>query len=129
MEWMTMPYRRYADFSGRSRRKEFWMFQLFQFIVMIVLAVPMLALAPSGPTEVGGTPPISMFFILVLFVFALVNFIPALAVTVRRLHDQDLSGWFYFLSFIALVGGLILLYLMVVEGTQGANRYGPDSKY
>lgn len=65
----------------------------------------------------------------VLFgVFVLASLIPAIAVQVRRFHDQDRSGWFVLLNFIPYIGGIVVLVFMCLEGTKGPNRYGPDPK-
>ena len=64
----------------------------------------------------------------VLGVFALASIIPAIAVQVRRFHDQDKSGWFVLLNFIPIIGGLIVLVMMFLDGTPGPNRFGPDPK-
>lgn len=120
MEYMFMPLQRYADFSGRSRRKEYWMFLLGVIIVAIVLAIIEAVLGLDG--MVGGLyGPLTLLLVLVIF-------IPSLAVQVRRFHDQDKSGWFVLLGFIPLVGGLIVLVFMLLEGTRGPNQYGPDPK-
>lgn len=130
LEWMLMPYKRYADFSGRSRRKEYWMFALFQFIIAIILS----ALLFSGGMSVDpttGAPAVGTTFYIgvgLLVIFGLASFIPALAVMVRRFHDQDKSGWFALLSFIPYVGGLIVLVFMCLDGTRAPNRFGPDPK-
>jgi uncharacterized membrane protein YhaH (DUF805 family) len=125
MEYMFMPLRRYADFSGRSRRKEYWMFILFVVIVEVILYAAMFAGADlsTGQLSAGAMVPL-----LILMVFALGIFIPSLAVIVRRLHDQDKSGWMFLLVFIPLVGPIILIVFMCIEGTRGPNRYGPDPK-
>jgi len=125
MEWMLMPLKRYADFSGRSRRKEYWMFTLGYVLVLIVLGGlggTLGAFDPSGG-EVVGTVILAL-----IGIFVLALFIPALAVQVRRFHDQDKSGWFVLLGFIPYVGGLIVLVFMLLEGTKGDNRFGPDPK-
>ena len=126
MEWMLMPYRRYADFSGRSRRQEFWMFQLLVFLVVVVLqivgGVGIAVGGDSGGGVLGG------MFMLLFAVFALGSLIPSLAVTVRRLHDTDKSGWMILLGLIPLVGSIILLVFYCTEGTRGPNRFGPDPK-
>jgi uncharacterized membrane protein YhaH (DUF805 family) len=120
MEWMLMPLKRYAEFSGRSRRKEYWMFVLGVFIAAIVLSIIEGALGLSG--MVGGVygPLTTIFFLAVL--------IPSIAVQIRRFHDQDKSGWFLLLALIPFVGGLIVLVFMCLEGTRGPNRFGPDPK-
>ena len=132
MDWMLMPLRRYADFSGRSRRKEYWMFTLFILLVYAVLGT-LIAMGGlfSSMADPAATPQISAIGwigIALLGIFALGIFIPALAVIVRRLHDQDKSGWFILLQFIPYIGGIIILIFMCIEGTKGENRYGPDPK-
>lgn len=118
MEWMLLPLKRYADFSGRSRRKEFWMFALGVFIAEIVVSLVERVLGLSG--MIGGVyGPLMLILVLGLLV-------PNLALGVRRLHDQDKSGWFLLLAFIPLIGGIILLVFFCLEGTKGPNRFGPD---
>lgn len=120
MEWMTLPLKRYADFSGRSRRKEYWMFFLFIIIVAVVIGAIEGVLGLNG--MIGGLyGPLSMIFILGILV-------PSIAVQVRRFHDQDKSGWFVLLGLIPFVGGLAVLVFMCLEGTKGPNRFGEDPK-
>lgn len=128
MEWMLMPLRSYADFSGRSRRKEYWMFFLLIFIIGVVLGlITGRFTGISDPTNAFQMATWSSSSIL-LGLFYLAIFIPALAVQVRRFHDQDKSGWLVLLNFIPFIGGLIVLVFMCLEGTHGANRFGPDPK-
>jgi uncharacterized membrane protein YhaH (DUF805 family) len=124
MEWMIMPLKRYADFSGRSRRKEYWMFVLFQILVLFPLMAVGFVLGDLSDGGEGG----SILFLLLVGAFGLVFFIPSLAVQVRRFHDQDKSGWFILLGLIPYLGGLILLIFMCLEGTRGHNRFGADPK-
>ena len=120
MEWMLMPLRRYADFSGRSRRKEYWMFILGMIIAVVALSIVEGILGLSG--MVGGVyGPLTTIALLGLI-------IPGIAVQVRRFHDQDKSGWFVLLGLIPFVGGLIVLVFMCLEGTKGPNRFGADPK-
>lgn len=112
MEWFLKVIRQYADFNGRARRKEYWMFFLFNIIFSIVV---------SMIDGFLGT------FILGIF-YALALFIPGLAVAVRRLHDTGKSGWWLFIGFVPLIGFIWLLVLMMTEGDQGDNEYGPDPK-
>jgi uncharacterized membrane protein YhaH (DUF805 family) len=132
MEWMLMPYKRYVDFSGRSRRKEYWMFALLFAIVyavcyaLILTGIP--SVDPATGQMTGGGGALATVGTALLAIFALGSFIPALAVMVRRFHDQDKSGWFVLLSLIPFVGSLIVLVFMCLEGTKGANRFGPDPK-
>lgn len=128
MEWMLMPLRRYADFSGRSRRKEYWMFFLLIFIIGVTLGlITGTFTATSDPTNAFQMATWSSSSIL-LGLFYLAIFIPALAVQVRRFHDQDKTGWLVLLNFIPFIGGLIVLVFMCLEGTHGENRFGPDPK-
>ena len=118
MDWMLMPLRRYTDFQGRSRRKEYWMFLLGVIIAVLLISLIEGALGLSG--MVGGVyGPLTVLFFLAIIV-------PSIAVQVRRFHDQDKSGWFVLLSLIPIIGGLIVLVFMLLEGTRGPNRFGPD---
>ena len=99
MNWMFLPLKRYAEFSGRSRRMEYWMFQLFLFLVYIALMVLMMIVG-GGAMMTGGDPGAMMaaggaaLIIGGLYMlFALAMLIPSLAVSVRRLHDTNRSGW------------------------------------
>ncbi len=121
MEWMLLPLKRYADFSGRSRRKEYWMFALGLFILYIVVFAIGAMLGGRGE---GGTP--SMLPSVLFMIVALALLLPSLAVQVRRFHDQDKSGWMVLLGLIPIVGGLIVLVFMCLPGTVGTNRFGPD---
>ena len=125
MDWMLMPLKRYADFNGRSRRKEYWMFSLFTLIVYAVLYALMIMGTDFQNGELGA---LGMLAACLLFVFGLGVLVPSIAVAVRRFHDQDKSGWFVLLVFIPFVGGLIMLVFMCLEGTRGPNRFGEDPK-
>jgi uncharacterized membrane protein YhaH (DUF805 family) len=118
MNWMLLPLKRYAEFSGRSRRMEYWMFQLFMFLVYMAMVVLMMVVGggammmasgdPSGALAAGG----AVMLIFGLYcVFALAMFIPSLAVSVRRLHDTNRSGWWILAPIagyaIMVVGGLM----------------------
>jgi uncharacterized membrane protein YhaH (DUF805 family) len=128
MDWMLMPLRRYADFSGRSRRKEYWMFALGVTLATIILCILAVLLGGGlqGMAESGGM--IAGPFPFVFGIFWLALIVPAIAVQVRRFHGQDKSGWFVLLNLIPYVGGLIVLVFMFLEGTRGLNRFGPDPK-
>ena len=144
MRWMFLPLKRYADFSGRSRRMEYWMFILFTTLVGVVLAGPaifsLIAASETDPLLVD-TDPFAAFGTLgsaglgIYGLFALAVFIPSIAVTVRRLHDRDMSGWWYLGvivgGMIPLVGFIITIAFVVImflPGTDGPNRFGPDPK-
>ena len=109
MNWMIVPLKRYLDFSGRSPRIEYWMFQLFYILSLIVLVLVF-------PEDTA---------VILASIFLIGTFLPMLAVSIRRFHDQDRSGWFILLSFIPVVGGIILIVFMCLPGTPGNNTYGP----
>ena len=117
MEYMLMPLRRYADFSGRSRRMEFWMWQVFKFLVVIAFWIVMIALVgssmmtagdPSALMAVGG---VAMILWLLMMLFFLAILIPDIAVTVRRLHDTERTGWWILAPLapylLVIVGGVM----------------------
>lgn len=129
MEWMLMPYRRYADFTGRSRRKEYWMFVLFTFIVLMGCMALMFAGGMAADASADAAPgPLFWLGVVILAVWGIGSFIPSIAVQVRRFHDQDKSGWMVLLAFIPYVGSLIVFIFMCIEGTRGPNRFGNDPK-
>lgn len=119
MGWFIQAWMRAAEFSGRSRRKEYWMFTLFNGIVVLsaVLAVPLIS--PSGWTRPLRT---------VLWAYIWVQVVPYLSLTVRRLHDVGKSGWWYFITLIPLIGAIYLLILMCTDSDAGWNEYGQCPK-
>ena len=123
MEWYLKVVRdNYANFEGRARRQEYWMFILFNFIITFLLYIPtIIGIAMESET-------IMFIGLGLVILYSLAIFIPSLAVVVRRLHDQDKSGWYYFVGLIPFIGGIWLLILMVTEGTSGPNQYGEDPK-
>jgi len=113
MNWYLKVLKQYADFNGRARRKEYWMFELFNIIIVMILAVIDTLLGTDG-------------VLLVLYVLSV--FIPSIAVTVRRLHDTGRSGWWILIDFVPLVGPIWLFVLMVLDSQPGENQYGPNPK-
>ena len=133
MGWMLLPYKRYFDFSGRSRRKEYWMFFLFVIIVELIIAALLFSQIPLNAYGMmdwpaGGIGAGTYALVAVAFIFGLGTIIPQIAVQVRRFHDQDKSGWFVLLNLIPYVGFLIVFVFMCIEGTRGPNRFGADPK-
>jgi uncharacterized membrane protein YhaH (DUF805 family) len=104
---------KYADFSGRARRSEYWWFFLANFIVSIVAAIL---------DQAVGFP-------LLQIVLGLALLIPGIAVGVRRLHDTGRSGWWLLIAFVPFVGVIILVVLLCLDGQPGPNNYGPSPKY
>ena len=142
MEWALLPFRKFADFTGRARRREYWLFMLL--VVLVFAAVYVVedildlrrAIGPYG---------------LLTTLYQLAILLPMLAVGARRLHDTDRTGWWQLVAFgplllsmslpfaglhrpalvlsvIALIGLVVLLVLAVLEGKTGPNRYGPDPR-
>ncbi|MBB4606893.1 uncharacterized membrane protein YhaH (DUF805 family) [Xanthomonas arboricola] len=127
MEWMLLPLKRYADFNGRSRRKEYWMFMLLQAIVLLVLG-GLFGIAAALMGGENGPGALAWLVAAVIGIVVLALIVPSIAVTVRRLHDQGKSGWFYLISLVPYVGGFIVLVFMCLEGTPGPNEYGENPK-
>jgi len=119
MNWYLKVLKQYADFSGRARRKEYWMFLLFNIIFCIVAII----LDNILGIVVGGTPYGAIYFL-----YALLVFIPSFAVGVRRLHDIGKSGWMLLISLIPIIGGIWLLVLTLRNGDAEDNQYGTDPK-
>lgn len=103
-------YSNYATFSGRASRSEYWFFALYHTLVVLVCFV----LIPSG------------LGIMLLWLSGIGNFLPALSVLVRRLHDTDHSGWWYWIGLVPLVGVILLLVWLCTRGTAGDNRFGSN---
>ena len=127
MHWMLMPLRRYAEFSGRSRRKEYWMFFLLNLLISLAVWMLLALTFIAGLSEEAMMTVMTPVFILYAIV-ALALVIPGIAVTIRRLHDTDRSGWTLLLALIPLVGAIVLLVFYCTEGTPGPNRFGADPK-
>lgn len=109
----TCLLEKYVNFNGRARRSEYWYFCLFQVIVVWIVMGICLA--------IGGIEWIAN-------ILSLAFFLPALGVSVRRLHDVGKSGWWYLIAFVPLVGGIYLLYLSCKDSEYGENEYGPNPK-
>jgi uncharacterized membrane protein YhaH (DUF805 family) len=119
MNWYLMVLKKYAQFDGRSRRKEYWMFALFNCIICLPLYI--LGLVFREDT-------IGLIFLGLYFIYVLAILIPGLAVTVRRLHDTGKSGWMILLCLIPIVGGIIVFVFTVLDSDPGVNKYGPNPK-
>jgi len=116
-DWYLQALKKYAVFSGRARRKEYWFFVLWYLIITILLGIldGMLGLR-IGQAGVLQT------------LYALAVLIPSLAVTVRRLHDTGRTGWWLLIVLIPFIGFIVLLVLMCLEGEPGENKYGASPK-
>jgi uncharacterized membrane protein YhaH (DUF805 family) len=109
-----LPLKRYADVAGRARRKEFWSFQLLQFVWLFAVFL----MTPASPGAAAGLLALSTLGLIV----------PNLAVGVRRLHDQNITGWLLLIAIIPWLGALVLFILACLDGTPGPNKYGADPK-
>ena len=158
MEWMILPLKRYFEFGGRSRRKEYWMFILFTIIVGAVLGVLDAVLGLDFNSDDtgsfrGGNGVLGSLF-------SLATLIPSISVAVRRLHDTDRSGWWLLMpiglifvaailagflgvfsggmagvglgigliALVVIASAIVLLVFLCLDGTRGPNRFGPDPK-
>ncbi len=122
MSWFLKGLKQYADFSGRARRQEYWMYMLFYSIFGIILygvTVIGMAMQSEGIILLG-------MGIYILYTLALL--VPTLAITVRRLHDTGRSGFWYFIGFVPLVGGIILLVFCCLDSENGNNQWGTNPK-
>lgn len=113
MDWYLAALKKYAEFSGRAQRKEYWMFVLFNLIIAFVLAFV---------EGLFGSPAI------LAGIYGLAVLIPSIAVSIRRLHDTNRSGWWILICLIPVIGGLVLLVFMVLDSQQQENQYGPNPK-
>ena len=129
MEWYLKVMRdNYANFKGRARRKEYWMFVLVNAIILIACMVLDNMLGTVFMMDAGPLGEISMGYGWLYFICTLVHFTPALGLVVRRLHDVGKSGWFYFIFLIPIIGIIWLLVLYCTEGQKQDNKWGPDPK-
>ncbi len=113
MNWYLKVLKQYADFNGRARRKEYWMFVLFNTIFAF------LAISIDNLAGTNG-----LFYLL----YGLAVFVPGLAVGVRRLHDVGKSGWMLFIALIPIIGSIWLIVLMATDSNVGGNEYGQNPK-
>ncbi len=117
--WYARCFRRFADFEGRARRKEYWWFTFVNMLAVVALTVAGMVLVDDPESGAASVPS---------WIYAAAAFLPGLAVSVRRLHDTGRSGGWVFLQLIPYLGALVLLVFMVMDGDQGSNQYGPSPK-
>lgn len=112
-------FSKYATFSGRARRREYWYWALFMILLTIVTTAADISLGTIDDSGNG----------LIGTVVTLALLLPGLAVTARRLHDTDRRGWWILIGFIPLIGFIVLLVFCVQDSNDGMNRFGPSPKY
>jgi uncharacterized membrane protein YhaH (DUF805 family) len=119
MEWYLKVLRQYADFAGRARRKEYWMFTLVNGVISVVLAIVDGVLnLNSGLLDIG----------LLNGLYSLAVLLPSLGVGARRLHDTGRSGWWLLISLIPLIGAIVFVVFLATDGEPQPNAYGPNPK-
>lgn len=119
MQAVSSVFSKYATFSGRARRSEYWWFVVFSIVVLGIAA---------GIDAGTGLAFEGSFVGPIYAVIALILVIPSIAVTFRRLHDTGRSGWWWLLSLLCGIGGIILFIFCLIAGNPGDNEYGPDPK-
>jgi uncharacterized membrane protein YhaH (DUF805 family) len=117
MNWYLEVLKKYAIFEGRAGQKEYWHFSLFSFIIIIVLSVIDIA---------TGTFNLNVGLGLLSGIYTLAVLIPGIAVSVRRLHDTNRSGWWLLINAIPLIGVIVFLVFTAQTGTPGDNHYGSN---
>ena len=110
---------KYATFQGRATRSEYWWFALFMTLVVIAAMVVDFLIFGYDPADTTS-------FGVVYSLVSLGLLLPSLGALVRRLHDVDRSGWWYFIVLVPIIGVIVLIVFLVKRGTPGTNRYGPD---
>lgn len=113
MQWYLKVLKNYVGFQGRARRKEYWMFFLFNFLITILLSTIEALLGLGG---------------ILSAIYGLAVLLPSIAVSVRRLHDIGRSGWWMLLSIIPVIGLIVLLVFAILDSQPGENKYGPNPK-
>ena len=113
MNWYLEAFKNYANFNGRARRKALWMFILLH---MIVYALPV-----GIDVSIGSIGVLSG-------IYSLAALIPSISVQVRRLHDVGRSGWWLLISFVPVVGAIVLLVFFLQDSAPGENQYGENPK-
>lgn len=133
MHWMFLPLRRYFEISGRSQRREFWLF----FIALWALSALVMTLFATPQRQASETVFGYEYFItwhasvtgqFLIGMIALFTLIPSYTLSIRRLHDIDRSGWWLLISFVPFLGMLVLFIFFCLDGTYGRNRYGADPR-
>jgi uncharacterized membrane protein YhaH (DUF805 family) len=119
MNWYIQVWKKYAVFSGRSRRKEYWYYYLFYMLTYIVLAI-IDGVAGTYSEEAGVG--------LLSGIYGLAALLPSIGVSVRRLHDTSRSGWWLFISLIPVIGIIVLIVFLASDSKPEDNQYGPNPK-
>lgn len=119
MNWYLKCWKQYADFSGRARRKEYWIFSLINYIIIFFLYILQIVMIEST---------LWLIFPIIFFLYAVAVFLPGLAVNISRLHDIGKSGWWYLIYLIPIIGAIWLTVLMCLDSEPGENQWGENPK-
>ena len=130
MNWYLKVLKQYADFNGRARRKEYWMFTLFNIIFggIAIWRDNFLGIAFKGIGYIIDQGNVDLSPGPLYGIYALILFIPGLAVVIRRLHDIGKSGWMILVTLIPFIGAIWILVLMLTDSKPGKNQYGENPK-
>jgi uncharacterized membrane protein YhaH (DUF805 family) len=129
MNWYVKVLKQYADFSGRARRTEYWMWTLFNLIIILALiGIAILFFIIGEKSENQGFMALGVGVYFIYLLYGLAVFIPSLAVAVRRLHDIGKSGWYYLIGLIPFAGMIILLIWFCSDSQPGVNEWGKNPK-
>ena len=123
MNYYILALKNYTKFTGRSRRREYWMFALFNFIFIMIAMI--LDNVIGSTFKIGGR---DLYYGYLYLLYALFVIIPGFSVLVRRLHDVGKSGWFFLIGLIPIIGSIWLLVLLCTNSQPGENQYGPNPK-
>jgi len=119
MNWYIEVLKKYAVFTGRAQRAEYWYFALFNLLIMIALTVVDSLLGTYNPAAGLG---------LFSGIYALAVLLPGIGVAIRRLHDTSRTGWWVLLALIPVIGPIVLIIFFIMDSTPGENQYGPNPK-
>ena len=126
MNWYLEPLKKYATFNGRAIRREYWTFGLVNWLVSALLGVSVQVSAPALDVAAGDGPgPLYWILSAAYWIFTAAILIPSIAVSVRRLHDTDRSGWWLLIALIPVLGAIVLL-IFTLQGSKPENQYGPN---
>ena len=126
MSWYLGVLKQYAQFNGRARRKEYWMFTLIN--MLIYLGLLLICTVAASLFARSGDPSAKLVFLIPAYIYILAVTIPNIAVAIRRLHDTGRSGWWLLVGFVPFIGGILMLIFMAQDGQPEPNLYGPNPK-
>lgn len=129
-EFLNVFRKNYANFSGRARRREYWMFSLISGFISLVLQLPFQIQNVAQTADGGEFNPtgLALLSLVLTGIYGLAVLIPSLAVGIRRLHDTGRSGWWLLISLVPFVGSIVLLVFYVTDSQPGSNNWGPNPK-